>query len=355
MNELETLEEQTLELLLNGHDLSDMPPLILRSLGSVEHYIRNLKKHFQVQTLVGIIVEAGRYNYLYSYLSSFREKGISITYNEVLSDVETLVLHQILMGKRHNEVAKDLEFTTKQVHYYKQKINEKWKVESNADLVIKAIQKNYLKLVLNSPVVDTNAERSLYELFHRGNIKKAKRLPKYKLQLSSPRKLFFQLSDEEKKVLHFTMEGNTLEEQTRLIGLPIRKLRGIRSKLLDKLSVLNRLEFVLMAIELGVVVIDNWQDYRMQTLSDQQKRFFLTAGTLSSSKSWNEMRVPGFTEGDAKEIYSNISMLWRKKTIEGILVDALRRGDFLIEELQNYLWSNFIQEPSQSNLAEGTS
>lgn len=322
----------TLELLCKGYEVHELSNKLNRSPKSVELYIKGLKELFSVNTIIGLIVEACRYNFLYPHLEDFRNMGATIEEEDLLSDTEKIVLFELLQGKKQQQIADKLGLTLKQTQYNKRRIYEKWSVDSSSDLVIKSIKKLYLRLELNTPIINANKEQDVLEM-HKTKSNRDYILAKYKLKLSSPRKILFALSREHQLVLASSMAGYDNRDMTRLLGLNIRRIQNLKQDILNILDANSIAELVITTIELGLIVIDSWLDSRMITITQNQKRFFLKASILSAYKTVDEMKVPGYSYDERIEFYTELSKLWKKRTIEALIIDGLKRGDFTIREL----------------------
>lgn len=316
-----------LELILRGYDINEIPAQLNRSIKMVEIHVQNLREIFHSNTIIGMIVESARYNFLYDHLSAFRENGILIHRNDVLDDLEKDILHEILKGNKNKEIAKTMDMSVRQVEHYRGKVYSKWAVDSKVDLVIKAITKNYLKMELITPLIDANDKDEVLNMYLR-KPKASKIIPaKYKLLTSEPSRAILNLSQEQFSITKLLLAGKNMDQISRSLQIGRKRAEREYGVIMDIWNVQNAIEFVLRCVRSGVVVVDNWQDYRIKTLTDEQVSVILKVASISVWNRVEKIRIKGVSTERAEMIVKDLLSLWKVSSIEGLLVQALRRGD----------------------------
>jgi DNA-binding NarL/FixJ family response regulator len=327
-------EEQlsVLRLLIRGNDIVAIAKNINRSTSTIDGRINDLREIFEMNTIIGIIVKSASYGYLYEELESFRDTGVSISKDQYLTDHEKYILHGILKGHKNKQIADISNFSMSKVDRIRGKINDKWNVVTKADLVFKAIEKNYLQLQLDTPVLNGQDQAEVMSMFYKNSNNNLQGSRVYKMIYSSPNSLLIRLTPKQHETLQLNLKGFGNEGIAKKLKVTIETvIRNLKSAR-DRMSVDKIGELVLKSIDTGIVIVDNVQSFRLSSFKTREEHFFLELSKLLIGS--DPTKVPGIKEDDAKEILTHYRSLWNVESIEGLLVEALIRGELIDSQIR---------------------
>lgn len=325
MDVLTPREANVLRLILKGLDNATMSERLGKSIRTIEGVRRELSKRFNAHTTLGLIMESMQYGFLTESIDEYFASGKHLESSEYLTVHEHAVLQEMLAGKTTPEIAKNLKMTRRSVDYYRANINRKWAVDSPVDLVLKAIQKSYVKVFAITTELEIGDTQKVWDAFqtsmkidHLKNIEII-----YCFAFSYPHYFEKQLTRAQREVVYLRLHGKSNAHIAAMMKISEKSVIRHFSHARTRLNAITPGELVKKASGAGAITIIPAL-YTNKILNEiEVSTMILLSDGMEIKHIANAMQT---TQDHIKETILDLKTRYNVETIEGVLVSALRKG-----------------------------
>lgn len=326
MDSLTNVEAKVLRLILRGLGSQEIADRTNRSVRTIDGTRGRLLQKFNQSTTIGMIVEALKYGFLKDSMELYFNGGNCREDRDYLTPHEYAVLHELLSGKKTNQIAKSLRLERRGVEHHRAMIKEKWEIDSPVDLVLKAIQKGYVNISASVTNLSKEDTQNIWESFHESlKVDRFKNtIPLYFLNFTYPKYSNIRLSKPQREVLFLRLNGKSNSDIAREMEIAVKSVARHFYNAKNKLGAKTTGNLIAKSIEFGIISVIPPR-FRNNSLDE-----FEMPTIILLSDSMTVPQIARAMSTDSKIINNTIVRLKKRyevKTIEGILVNALRQGE----------------------------
>ena len=331
MEQITTRESEILNLILRGFET----PEIKKKMGIGEATVQSIRtcllKKFKSKTTIGMIVQALKYGFMSESIELFKSEYDYIRESDYLTLNEVVVIHAVLNGRTSRQIGRELSLTVRTIEGHRQKVNEKWGVDSKVDLVLKADQKGYLSLASYNEDLNIHDQDQVWAAFKKSLklVKSNKYHPVYKISFSHPNYTGLTLSKQLRKVLKLRLSGVSNTEISEQIGVQLFTVQRYMTKAKKKLEVRTISDLIIKSLALGIITILPRPKQTIKTLTQFELSILLLLAESLSYKQISDVQKTNTYV--VLQVVTKLKSEWNTKTIEGLIVEALNRGEISLD------------------------